>query len=40
VPWVELPPNVPAFEIFYDRESLWPAASNARIDALIAQQDA
>ena len=40
VPWVELPPDVPAFEIYYDRESLWPPASNARIDALIAQQNA
>lgn len=40
VPWVELPPDVPAFEIFYDRESLWPAATRARVEALIAQQDA
>ena len=40
VPWVELPPDVPAFEIYYDRESLWPAASTARIEALIAQQNA
>ena len=39
VPWVELPPDVPAVEIYYDRESLWPAASNARIEALMAQQD-
>jgi hypothetical protein len=38
LPWVELPPDVPAFEIYYDRETLWPAASNARIEALIAQQ--
>jgi hypothetical protein len=40
VPWVELPPDIPAFEIYYDRETLWPPASNARIEALIAQQDA
>ena len=40
VAWVEVPPDVPAFEIYYDRETLWPAASNARIEALIAQQDA
>jgi hypothetical protein len=38
LPWVELPPDVPAFEIYYDRETLWPATSNARIEALIAQQ--
>ena len=36
LPWIELPPDVPAFEIYYDRESLWPAASNARIEALSA----
>jgi hypothetical protein len=40
LPWVALPPDVPAFEIYYDRETLWPAASNARIEALIAQQNA
>jgi hypothetical protein len=40
LPWVELPPDVPAFEIYYDRETLWPAASNTRIEALIAQQNA
>jgi len=40
LPWVELPPDVPAFEIYYDRETLWPDASNKRIDALIAQQNA
>ena len=38
LPWVELPPEVPAFEIYYDREELWPEASNARIEALIARQ--
>jgi len=40
LPWVELPPDVPAFEIYYDRDLLWPAASNARIEALIARQNA
>src|SRR5690348_6588884 len=40
VPWVELPPDVPAFEIYYDREELWTEASNARLDALIARQKA
>lgn len=38
LPWVALPPDVPAFENYYDRETLWPEASNARIEALIAQQ--
>jgi hypothetical protein len=40
LPWVELPADVPAFEVYYDREALWPAPSNARIEALIAHQDA
>jgi hypothetical protein len=37
VPWVELPADVPAFEIFYDRDEVWPEASKARLEALIAQ---
>jgi len=39
-PWVELPPDVPAFEIYYDRDDVWSDASNARLEALIARQDA
>ena len=31
VPWVGLPPEVPAFEVFYDREALWPAESMERL---------
>ena len=31
VPWVVLPEGVPAFEIYYDRKSLWPAASSERL---------
>jgi hypothetical protein len=30
LPWVMLPPSVPAFDEFYDREALWPAESLAR----------
>ncbi|HEY1614730.1 MAG TPA: GFA family protein [Rhizomicrobium sp.] len=30
LPWVELPADVPAYEIYYDMQSLWPAASLAR----------
>jgi hypothetical protein len=33
-PWVQLPPGVPAFEIYYDTKSLWPAESLARRAAL------
>jgi len=29
--WVGLPDDVPAFEVFYDREALWPAASRDRL---------
>jgi hypothetical protein len=35
VPWVELPASVPAFEVFYDRKSLWPAESLARLEAAL-----
>lgn len=34
-PWVLLPPDVPAFPEFYDRERLWPAESLARRQALV-----
>ena len=30
VPWVTLPPGVPAFDVYYDMEKLWPAGSLAR----------
>jgi hypothetical protein len=36
LPWVVLPESVPAFEVFYDRQSLWPAASLERLDAALA----
>lgn len=36
LPWVELPASVPAFEVYYDRHEVWPAASLARIDAAVA----
>jgi hypothetical protein len=40
LPWVELPGSVPAVEIYYDRKTLWPQASNERMDAVIAQRKA
>jgi hypothetical protein len=40
LPWVTLPPDVPAVEIYYDRKELWPIASNERLDAVIAQREA
>jgi hypothetical protein len=36
LPWVALPEDVPAFPVFYALESLWPAASLARLEALRA----
>jgi hypothetical protein len=35
LPWVTLPPDVPAVEVYYDRHELWPAASLERLDALL-----
>jgi hypothetical protein len=29
-PWVGLPDNIPAFEVFYDPKELWPAESRQR----------
>ena len=36
VPWIALPPGVPAFEAYYDSKTLWPAASLERRRALFA----
>jgi hypothetical protein len=32
--WVTLPESVPAFDVYYDMEKLWPAASLQRVAAL------
>jgi hypothetical protein len=32
--WVTIPDSVPAFDVYYDRKTLWPAASLERLDAL------
>ena len=34
LPWVALPESVPAFDVYYDTEKLWPAASLERLQAL------
>jgi hypothetical protein len=36
VPWVELPESVPAFDVYYDTKSLWPAPSLQRLDAVFS----
>ena len=33
--WVELPESTPAFEVYYDSKTLWPAASLERLDAAL-----
>jgi hypothetical protein len=34
LPWVELPESTPAFDVYYDSETLWPAASLERLQAV------
>jgi hypothetical protein len=34
--WITLPDSTPAFEVYYDRKTLWPAASLERLDAILA----
>ena len=36
LPWVTLPESTPAFEVYYDSKSLWPAASLALLEAVRA----
>ena len=36
VPWVTLPSSVPAFDVYYDMQALWPAASLERFEAVMA----
>ena len=34
--WVTIPESVPAFDVYYDANSLWPAASLERLEAIMA----
>jgi hypothetical protein len=34
LPWIELPGSVPAFDVYYDSKTLWPAASLERLEAV------
>ena len=38
LPWIELPEAVPAFEVYYDMQTLWPAASLERRRALLGRE--
>ena len=35
--WLRLPDSVPAFAVYYDMKALWPAASLARLEAVLAK---
>ena len=37
LPWVTLPENVSAFDVYYDTKKLWPPESLERLDALMAR---
>jgi hypothetical protein len=34
--WVTLPDSAPTFDVYYDMNALWPAASLERLDAIMA----
>ena len=35
VPWVTLPPSVPAFDVYYDSKTLWPPEKLGRLRAAL-----
>ena len=35
VPWLTLPDDAPAVDVYYDRHELWPKASLERLDAVL-----
>src|SRR5262249_32677959 len=40
VSWVTLPESAPAFDIYYDSKTLWPAESLERLDAVLPRAPA
>jgi hypothetical protein len=36
LPWVQLPDGVPAFDVYYETQKLWPAESLARLAEVIS----
>jgi hypothetical protein len=38
LPWVTLPSSVPAFEVFYDTDALWPTESLKRLQAVLGRR--
>ena len=39
LPWVTLPDDTPAFDVYYDTRKHWPAASLERLEKLIAPHE-
>ena len=39
VDWIAIPESAPAFDVYYDMQALWPAASLARFAAISAPPD-
>ena len=37
LPWLRLPDDVPAVEVYYDMQKLWPAESLARREAILGR---
>jgi len=37
LPWVALPGSAPAFDVYYDSKTLWPAESLERLDAALSR---
>jgi hypothetical protein len=37
VPWLTLPESTPAFDVYYDSKTLWPAESLERLDAALSR---
>ena len=37
LPWVTLPESTPAFDLYYDSKTLWPAESLQRLDAALGR---
>ena len=38
LPWITLPETVPAFEVYYDSKTLWPAAGLQRLTAIMPRK--
>jgi hypothetical protein len=39
LPWVKLDSDIPAFDVYYDMKTLWPAESQERLRVLRAKAD-